>query len=541
MPATQRWIRRALIAALFVTLAVVNSLPLAFHPSSRIGEHGDALFSVWRLAWVAHQLRANPLRLFDANIFYPEPRTLAYSDAILLPAITVAPLHWGGVEPVTVYTLTLLLAFVLNGLSACALAHRLTGSTAAGILSGVVFGFAPFRFDHFDHLEMQFSFWLPLALLAWHRAVAAGTTRSYLRVAGLAACQVLSCIYYGIFLLTWLPVVTAVWFFRTPRAAIKACALMLLPPLAVLAIYSVPYLLNRDRLGERPRRDVVAWSARAGDFLTTPPTNVVFGGTATRSVPERRLFPGITATVLLIVALWPPWDRIRAVHAAGLGFALQLALGFNGFVYRVLYDWVLPYRGLRVPARAYILVLLGVSILAGYGVARVTARFSRRVVAGAVSAVLVAMTCAEYFSRPALKTIDTHVSAWYGSLSAMTDAVLFEWPVTVPWRFENMVDVDYMYRSTRHWRPLVNGYSGNYPASYVELLLTMRTFPDTGSLQYLQRAGATVLVVHEVEGSRPSFEYAVDRLTRDPNVRVLAQDVDGDGRVMFFRLSPAGR
>jgi hypothetical protein len=104
-----------------------------------------------------------------------------------------------------------------------------------------------------------------------------------------------------------------------------------------------------------------------------------------------------------------------------------------------------------------------------------------------------------------------------------------------------MVDVDYMYRSTRHWRPLVNGYSGNYPASYVELLLTMRTFPDTGSLQYLQRAGATVLVVHEVEGSRPSFEYAVDRLTRDPNVRVLAQDVDGDGRVMFFRLSPAGR
>lgn len=541
MPATQRWIRRALIAALFVTLAVVNSLPLALHPSSRIGEHGDALFSVWRLAWVAHQLRANPLRLFDANIFYPEPRTLAYSDAVLLPAIAVAPLHWAGLEPVTVYTLTLLLAFVLNGLSACVLAHRLTGSIAGGIFAGVVFAFAPFRFDHFDHLEMQFSFWLPLAILAWHQAVAAQTARSYLRVAGLAACQVLSCIYYGVFLLTWLPVVTAVWFFRRPRAALEACAWILLPPLAVLAIYSVPYLRNRDRLGERPRSDAAAWSAKVGDFVTAPPTNIVFGSTATHSVPERRLFPGLTAAVLMTVALWPPWDRIRALHAAGLALALQLAFGFNGFVYRVLYDWVLPYRGLRVPARAYILVLLGVSILAGFGVARVVRRISRRAVAGAVSAALVVMTCAEYFSKPALKTIDTHVSGWYGSLCGMHDAVLFEWPVTVPWRLENMVDVEYMYRSTRHWRPLLNGYSGNYPASYIELLLITRTFPDTGSLQHLQRAGATVLVVHEVQGSRPSFEYAVERLTRDPNVRVLAQDIDGGGRVIFFRLSPAGR
>ena len=541
MPATQRWIRRVLIAALFVILAVANSFPLALHPSSQIGQHGDALFSVWRLAWVAHQLRADPRHLFEANIFYPERRTLAYSDAILLPAIAVAPLHWAGMEPVTVYTLTLLLAFVLNGMCAYALLHRLTGSTAAGLFGGIVYAFAPFRFDHFDHLEMQFSFWLPLAVLAWHRAVAGQSVREYARVAGLATCQVLSCIYYGIFLLTWLPVITVVWFYRTPRAALKACAWMVLAPLVVLAIYSVPYLRNRDRLGERPKRDVAAWSAKASDFASAPPTNVIFGSTATRSVPERRLFPGITAAVLLIVALWPPWDRVRVLHAAGLALALQLAFGLNGFLYGVLYDWALPYRGLRVPARAYILVLLGISTLAGFGFARVIGRINRRALAGTVSVALILITCVEYLSRPALKPMDADVSEWYESLSAMPDAVLFEWPVTVPWRLESMVDVGYMYRSTRHWRPLLNGYSGNYPASYVELLLTMRTFPDTGSLEYLQRAGATVLVVHEAKDSRPSFEYAVDRLTRDPNIRVLAQDTDGERRVIFFRLSAPDR
>ena len=44
----------------------------------------DAHFSIWRLAWVAHQLPADPRHLFDANIFYPARGTLALSDAMLL-------------------------------------------------------------------------------------------------------------------------------------------------------------------------------------------------------------------------------------------------------------------------------------------------------------------------------------------------------------------------------------------------------------------------------------------------------------------------
>ena len=161
---SRAWIRTALIAAFFTGLAVANSYPLAVSPASRIGHHGDALFSVWRLAWVGHQLRTDPRHLFDANIFYPRRQTLAYSDAVLLPAVVLAPFHWLGIPPVAIYNLALLAAFVLNALAAFALVHRLTGSVPAGVLAGVIYGFAPFRFDHFDHLEMQFSFWLPLAV-----------------------------------------------------------------------------------------------------------------------------------------------------------------------------------------------------------------------------------------------------------------------------------------------------------------------------------------------------------------------------------------
>src|SRR6476661_9801327 len=114
-------VRLASATAFFTLLAIVNSLPLITNMSGFIGEHGDSYFSVWRLAWVAHKLPRDPLHLFDANIFYPHPATLAYSDAMLLPATVLSPLHWLHVHPVAVYNLTLLGAFVASGVAACLL------------------------------------------------------------------------------------------------------------------------------------------------------------------------------------------------------------------------------------------------------------------------------------------------------------------------------------------------------------------------------------------------------------------------------------
>src|SRR5262245_29468840 len=267
-----RW-KSLLPAVFFPALAVVNTYPLAFAPASFIGEHGDSYFSVWRLALIGQHLWRDPARLFDGNIFYPETGTLAYSDAILLPAIAVSPLHWLGVDPVVVYNVVLIAALVLNGLAAYSLVRHLTGSMAAGLIGGTIFAFAPHRFDHFDHLEMQFAFWIPWAVLAWHKAVesepafqfgseASGRAANrYLRVAALVAAQVLSCIYYGVFLITWLVLVTAFRFWRTPLRGLKAGALILAPPLFVLAIYSIPYLQNREKVGERRSGDVETYSA----------------------------------------------------------------------------------------------------------------------------------------------------------------------------------------------------------------------------------------------------------------------------------------
>ena len=50
-------------------------------------------------------------------------------------------------------------------------------------------------------------------------------------------------------------------------------------------------------------------------------------------------------------------------------------------------------------------------------------------------------------------------------------------------------DAEYAYMSTFHWFPLVNGYSGIYPPSYLARLEQLAGFPDDRSIRQLRRDG----------------------------------------------------
>jgi hypothetical protein len=511
----------------------MNSWPLALAPATTIGAHGDAYFSVWRLAWVAHKIANGSSQVFDANIFYPEPNTLAYSDAMLLPAVAAAPLRWGGLPPVLVYNLVLLGALVASGLAAFALVRWLTGSRAAGLLAGTIFAFSPHRMEHFDHLELQFAFWIPLAALAWHHAVESRRPGAYLTVSALVCGQLLSSIYHGMFLMIWLGVMTVAWFHRQYRDVAVALACVLGPAALLLSVYSIPYLQSRAAVGERSTTEVALYSASPRDFVSAPESSRLYGWTSPLGANERHLFPGLTALALAIVGLVASRDRRVRVHAIGLAFAIVLTFGTNAGLYSLLYEWVLPFRGLRVPARAGILVLLGTAVIAGAGLAWFSTRWAR---ARWLPASAVLLASLEFASAPRLIDVDTPISPWYRTLSKLPETVVFEWPVTVPWRLHDMRDVRYMYRSLEHWQPLLNGYSGNYPSSYQALLIEMRSFPYTSALNYLRGRGATVLVVHDVPGSRPSFDAAIERLHREPGVHLIGRGLDAGARVAFFRM-----
>src|SRR5262245_17928631 len=86
---------------LFVALAVAHTWPLASDPE-HLARHDnrDTMLNEWIIAWVAHQMPRNPLHVFDANIFYPERNTLAYSEPMFPQAAMAIPLFAAGASPV---------------------------------------------------------------------------------------------------------------------------------------------------------------------------------------------------------------------------------------------------------------------------------------------------------------------------------------------------------------------------------------------------------------------------------------------------------
>ena len=168
--------------ALFVVLTAALTWPQALYLSTRVSTHQDALFSIWRLTWVAHAIRADPRHLFDANIFYPHLRTLAYSDATLFEGLIAAPWLWMHVSPILVYNALLLGGMVTSGATMFLLVRYLTGNIPAALLSGAIFTIAPYRIEHFMHLELQWTAWMPLTLLAVHRVFDRGWLRDGIAV-----------------------------------------------------------------------------------------------------------------------------------------------------------------------------------------------------------------------------------------------------------------------------------------------------------------------------------------------------------------------
>jgi hypothetical protein len=89
-----------------------------------------------------------------------------------------------------------------------ALARAITQDFGAAVIAALVFAFDPFRFSHYSHLELQFTCWMPLALLALFRTLSVARPRDGLATGIFVSLQALSSLYYCAYLSVSLVVVT---------------------------------------------------------------------------------------------------------------------------------------------------------------------------------------------------------------------------------------------------------------------------------------------------------------------------------------------
>ena len=514
------------VVALFWALTCAMTWPQANMLNRAVSpDIADPLLSTWRLAWVAHQLPRDPFHLFDANIFYPAKHTLAFSDAMLVPALTAAPFLWLGVHQLFVYNVSLLSGFALSGAAMFLLVRTLTRHTGAALVAGFVFAFLPYRYMHYAHLELQMAQWMPMTLWALHRTFSGGRLRDGMLTGVFLACQILSSMYYGIFFVTFLVPVGLALLLAADRSRIWP-ALKALGVGGVLAAVLVvpvtrPYFAARQSVGERPISEVEFYSAVPRDYLVAHPRNVLMGPRwAGSGSQERELYMGVVTPVIAIAALWPPVSAVRMGYAVGLALAFELSLGTNGKLYPWMREHVLPFRGLRVPARMAIVVGLALSVLVGFAVARLSRVGSSRAAHIAVVVLIGVAIAAEYRSRLPLRIVWVKPAPIYDTLDSHPNAVLLELPLIAP---DVALEPIYMYFSTFHWHPLANGYSGFSPPAYGDLLHRMKQFPDDESMATVRDRGIDYVIVHGALYTPGEYRELIAAMDQRPDLRYESQ------------------
>ena len=529
----------AAVLALFAALTVVMTWPQARQLATHAADHQDVYFNMWRLGWFAHALASAPSAIFDGNIFYPEKDTLTFSDAMIVEGLVAAPLLWMGMRPVLVHNLLLLGAVVASAMGMYVLVERLTRDRGSAVVAGIIFAFAPYRFEHYMHMELQWTVWMPWAFWAVHRTIDSGRLRHGLLAGAFVALQVLSSVYYGIFLATVLPLVGGLLLLGLKRPdalrALRALALGGVLAAMIASLYAMPYLETKKRVGARSEDEIATFSARPYDYLTVTQNNRIYADVFPGR-PERRLFPGTLPLLLAMtgVFLRQP-TRAALVYLIALIAAFEMSLGIHGYAYLFLYDHVPVFSGLRAPARLGIFVIMFLAVLAAYGytvLREAIPSAARRALPVLVPCVLLL----EYFVAPLqLVPYDNSPPQVYEFLDRLPPGVVAEFPAPTGGGLPGP-EARYAYMSTFHWKPLVNGYSGFYPPSYLRRLRALRSFPDTHSLEYLRRTGVTYLVVHVSSYETTRGGEVLLALQTFPDVRVLARFKDGDDTDVVYEL-----
>ena len=509
----------------FASLGMALALAILMHDQLRqpysVSDLGDPLFSMWRIGWVAHQLVTDPARLFDGNIFHPEHLTLTLSDPVILPALMAAPLLAVGVHPVIAYNLLFLSGLWLSGIATYLLVERLTGSPRAAFIAGLMYACYPYRFDHYSHLELQMTQWMPLGLLALHLLLSTGRWPYAIVLALAGVAQLYSSMYYAVFFLVYATVI-GIGLFLIHRPPIRRLALPVVAALVVAGVITIPiaraFVAAQPLKGERGVSEITLYSAKPSDYLRAQRYSALWRHRLLAPAPERTLFPGVAPLALGAIGMAPPLSAMRLVYTAGLLLSFDGSLGFNGTLYPYLHRWLSPVRGLRVPARFGAVVGLTLSIFAGFGARRILGWRRSRAREGAVFAGLIALVMIDAWPVLVLTPVWKEPPAIYGSLKDTSGVVLAEFPITG----DEVGNIPYMYFSLWHWAPMVNGYSGFIPQSYHDLLPDIAEFPSADAIAALRRRGVTHVTANCALGYA-GCEDLIDRMRHADGLRLIAE------------------
>lgn len=520
--------RGSALTLLAAVLAVVCTYPIAFKLDS-VGRltTADGHWSLWCVTWVAHAIAEDPSDLFNANIFYPHQKTLAYSEANIVPGLLGVPAYLITKSPYATHNSVVIMGFIFSFLTAYALAHYLTRHTAASILCGIAFAYCPFIFARTAHIQLLMTFGMPWAMHFMHRLIDRPNWFNAISLGLILVIQALACAYYGIF--AGLVVGLGVLYYAYTRGLWKNAAywgfvfVAAALSVAIVGPFFLPYIDVQQELGfTRTIADANMFSADIGAWLASSAHAHRWMLRILREWDgwNEVLFPGFLTTILGIAGIWVGLRARRAAtpeakaeaevstaartRETTVFYTIVLAISFwTSFgppagLYTVLFNTIPVFSFLRAPARVGIVVTMALGVLMAIAISAllksVAMRRSPRL-ALAVGAALAVVLAAELAVAPLGLNEAPPVHQAYRTLAKLPRGVVAEFPFYYE-RPDFPRHARYMLNSTYHWQPLVNGYSDHIPSDFRKIVRPLSTFPSREGFRILYERRTRYVLFH---------------------------------------------
>lgn len=476
-------------------------------------EVADVNLVMWILSWDWHALTTAPLHLFDANIFYPASNTLAASEHLLGHVAIFGPVYGLSGNPVLAYQVNFLANLALSGAALYALLRHWRLPVVAAFFGGFLYAFSPFRMHTANYPHLFAGQYAPLALLFLDQTLVTERVRSAVAFGLFVLMQMLCSYYLAFMMLVALGGYGCgiLWASRgrlSRRGVLLAGAAAIAAGL-VFAAFSLPYVRFRST-GTIPDSTDLRWLKlfSAGPFWAF-------------LNPKGPLYVGIVPFVLALLGLRyglrtpgrVPWARAATIgltvacYVMAFGPELDVGEWRIPLPYGVAMHVIPGFSSMRAPVRFVLMGALGFATLSAFGAAwslrRLRTRWGSRI-AGSLVVLAAVVSAWEYgLLSDARQTRPVRIGAdmpeVYRALAAAPHGPVLEVP---PNHFFGhfrgaIVASGYMFYSTFHWDPLLNGYSAYPPPSSVVTRALIAALPDEEALRLLRRTtGLRYVVLH---------------------------------------------
>lgn len=512
------------IVVAYLLLTIVVTWPILPNFDKQVTETGDPFFISWVVGSETWSLRTGDFANFwNQNIFYPYPNTLALSDHSLTLTLQALPTYLITGNPIVTINTLVLLSFFLSALFACFLIYYYTGSRKAAFIGGIVYGFSTYHVTQLDHLQIISYQYIPLTLLFFEKLLKTPNWKNAVFFALAFTLNAFVSSYLLGFIIIPLTIILVLRLISHEVILNKKFLLNFLVAGILTAALVVPWLLPYLEVGQdfnvfHVAGEYYGYSAHPGDFLLANKNNWLMSGYINQikasdplaSWNERTLYVGFFTVVLALFGVFSR-DRIKKRFVetpnSAIWFTILLvglALSFGPVIsltnsnqspvygpYIILWQFLSIYKGIRVPSRIMVIVVLALAVLIGFTAKKVEAfRPGKKQLAYAAFGLILLFEQGS-FPLKLLTPIPVNTALYdWTAANLAKDAVLVHYP------FNNFdVGMGYLRGSLIDHKRTLNGYSSFTPESILRLEARAQTDPDS-FMKVCATLGIKYLVVH---------------------------------------------